>query len=161
MQDNKEIHVAEVSEILSAPPKWIFRWGTTVIISVVLLLISLFFLIKQPTSVSAKVIATTGSTGDPKIAIEILVPMRILNKIKLNQEITIKLEKNIQPGKNEVIGVIKKIPAKPINGVCFVEVSLPADTAGLFNISYSGEVIGSADIVTGYVGFLLRYYSKD
>ncbi|MCE9539155.1 MAG: HlyD family secretion protein, partial [Bacteroidetes bacterium] len=63
MSEVKEIEIKteEVNELLTAVPKWIVRWGVTIIFLVMVLALSLSFFIKYPDTLSAKTIITTAN----------------------------------------------------------------------------------------------------
>ena len=61
MKGAKEIEIKtdEVNELLTTIPKWIVRWGITIILSVMVFALFLSFVIKYPDSLSAKATITT------------------------------------------------------------------------------------------------------
>lgn len=61
MSEEKEIELRteEVDEILSSPPKWIFRWGATLVLALILVFITLSYFIKYPDVLTAKAVITT------------------------------------------------------------------------------------------------------
>ncbi|MCD6020032.1 MAG: hypothetical protein K0S53_3153 [Bacteroidetes bacterium] len=69
MNDDKEIiiRIAEVTEILTTPPKWLFRWGITIIFLTIVIGIILSYLIKYPDTLTAS--ATISSINSPIIII--------------------------------------------------------------------------------------------
>src|SRR6056297_2502979 len=70
---NKEaanIHLRsdEVQEILSRPPAWIVRWGTTLIVSIIVLLLLGSWFFKYPDVVHSKIVVTTENPPAPIVA---------------------------------------------------------------------------------------------
>ena len=63
-----ELRSNEVQEVLSRPPKWIVRWGITIIFFVVSLIIIGSWFFKYPDIISAKIILTTENPPAPVIA---------------------------------------------------------------------------------------------
>lgn len=54
-----EIRTDEVNELLTTVPKWIVRWGITIVFAIIVLVLGLSFFIKYPDILSAKTIITT------------------------------------------------------------------------------------------------------
>lgn len=61
MEIEKEIEIKtdEVNELLTAVPRWIVRWGVSIIFLIIVLVLSLSFFIKYPDTLYAKTIITT------------------------------------------------------------------------------------------------------
>jgi len=59
LQDDLKIYSEEVRDVLSAPPKAIFRWGNTILLVFIFLLLFLSWLIKYPDILRTEVIITT------------------------------------------------------------------------------------------------------
>ncbi|OFX84536.1 MAG: hypothetical protein A2W99_02645 [Bacteroidetes bacterium GWF2_33_16] len=70
MEKLKEIELRsnDVQEILSRPPKWIVRWGITIIILVVLIIIIGSWFFKYPDIITAKIVLTTENPPAPIVA---------------------------------------------------------------------------------------------
>lgn len=70
MNEHKEIELrsTEVQEVLSRPPKWIVRWGITIIFFVIIVLVVGSWFFKYPDIISAKIILTTENPPAPVIA---------------------------------------------------------------------------------------------
>ncbi|MEM9919016.1 MAG: HlyD family efflux transporter periplasmic adaptor subunit [Bacteroidota bacterium] len=54
-----ELRSEEVQEILGTPPKWIVRWGTTVVFFCILFLLFTSYIIRYPDIIRAQIIITT------------------------------------------------------------------------------------------------------
>ncbi len=63
-----ELRTNEVQEILNRPPKWIVRWGITIVFVVVAIIIISSWFFKYPDIISARVILTTENPPAPVIA---------------------------------------------------------------------------------------------
>lgn len=59
MAEEIEIKTDAVNELLTAVPKWIVRWGISIIFLIIVLMLSLSFLIKYSDTLSAKTVITT------------------------------------------------------------------------------------------------------
>jgi len=66
--ENIELRSSDVQEILTRPPKWIIRWGITIILSVVVILIIGSWFFKYPDIISADIVLTTENPPAPVIA---------------------------------------------------------------------------------------------
>lgn len=54
-----ELRSDEVQEILGTPPSWLVRWGTTVIVSIIVAMLALAYFVKYPDIIRASMIITT------------------------------------------------------------------------------------------------------
>lgn len=54
-----ELRSDDVQEIIGTPPRWIVRWGTLIVSSIVLMLIAMTFIVKYPDKVTGDVIITS------------------------------------------------------------------------------------------------------
>jgi HlyD family secretion protein len=70
MEEEKRIELrsTEVQEILSRPPKWIVRWGITIIFIVVTIIIIGSWFFQYPDVISANIILTTQNPPAPVVA---------------------------------------------------------------------------------------------
>jgi multidrug resistance efflux pump len=66
--ENIELRSSGVQEILTRPPKWIVRWGITIILLVVVIIIVGSWFFKYPDIISANIILTTENPPSPVIA---------------------------------------------------------------------------------------------
>jgi HlyD family secretion protein len=66
--ENIELRSESVQEILSRPPKWIVRWGITIVFFVVITLIVGSWFFKYPDIVSAEITLTTENPPAPVLA---------------------------------------------------------------------------------------------
>jgi len=66
--DNIQLRSDEVQEILSRPPAWIVRWGTTLIVAVIVLLLLGSWFFKYPDVVHSKIVVTTENPPAPIVA---------------------------------------------------------------------------------------------
>jgi len=63
-----ELRSAEVQEILSRPPKWIVRWGITIIFIIIIVIITGSWFFKYPDIISADIVLTTENPPAPVVA---------------------------------------------------------------------------------------------
>ena len=59
LQDDLKIYSEEVRDVLSAPPKAIFKWGNTILLVFILLLLFLSWFIKYPDIITTEITITT------------------------------------------------------------------------------------------------------
>lgn len=57
--DNIELRSESVQDILTEPPHWMFRWGNTIILIILLLILGMSYIIKYPEFVPAPIIVTS------------------------------------------------------------------------------------------------------
>jgi multidrug resistance efflux pump len=57
--DNIELRSESVQDILTDPPHWMFRWGNTIILLILLLILGMSYIIKYPEFVPAPIIVTS------------------------------------------------------------------------------------------------------
>lgn len=67
-EDNIEIRSTEVQEILGHPPRWIIRWGITVLFSIVFILLIGSWFFKYPEILVAPITVTTENPPTPIIS---------------------------------------------------------------------------------------------
>lgn len=90
-----EIKTEEVNELLTAVPKWIVRWGISIIFLIMLLALSLSFFIRYPDTLSAKAVITTINPPVTLIA-------------KTNGKITVlKIKNNESVSKGDILLVVE------------------------------------------------------
>ncbi|HAN18625.1 MAG: hypothetical protein A2X13_13645 [Bacteroidetes bacterium GWC2_33_15] len=136
-QNKIELRSNDVQEILSRPPKWIVRWGITIILIVVVILIAGSWFFKYPDIITAKIVLTTENPPSPVVA-------KTSGKIQ-NLFVTDKQEVK----KNQVLAVIEN----PAN---FNDISIIIEKLNNFNSdSYSNEIFsGSYNL-----GTIQSYYA--
>lgn len=147
---NKEISLRseEVTEILTLPPAWLYRWGITVIFGLVLLCITLMHFISYPDALSAK---ATVTSLEPAVNLVARRNGKITNILVQNNEVV---------SKGQVLAVIEStanledvsILSKFIDST---EVSL-SHHRPLKRIDF-GDSIQLGDITTQYLQFLKAY----
>jgi len=95
MKEEIELRSNEVQEILSRPPKWIVRWGITIILSVVIVLVIGSWFFQYPDIISSKIVLTTQNPPAPVFA---KASGKIQNLFVIDQQ---------QVKKDEVLAVIE------------------------------------------------------
>lgn len=68
LQDDLKIYSEEVRDVLSVPPKAIFKWGNTILLVFILLLLFISWFIKYPDIIRTEVIITTQFPPEKLIA---------------------------------------------------------------------------------------------
>lgn len=68
LQDDLKIYSEEVRDVLSAPPKAIFKWGNTILLFFIFLLGLLSWFIKYPDIIRAEVLITTQNPPEKLVA---------------------------------------------------------------------------------------------
>jgi multidrug resistance efflux pump len=66
--DKIELRSDDVQEILGTPPSWIIRWGTTFILTGVLILFLVSWVVKYPDVIRAPIVITTANPPVPVVA---------------------------------------------------------------------------------------------
>ncbi|MGE0090559.1 MAG: HlyD family secretion protein [Bacteroidales bacterium] len=94
-EKNIELRSNEVQEILSRPPKWIVRWGITIILAVVLIIVTGSWFFKYPDIISANIVLTTENPPAPVVA-------KISGKI---QNLFVRDQREVE--KHQVLAVIE------------------------------------------------------
>lgn len=97
--DKIELRSSDVQEILSRPPKWIIRWGITVIFFIIAVVIAGSWFFKYPDIVAAQITLTTENPPAPIVA---KTSGKIQNLFVKNNDIV---------KKNNILGVLEN-PAK-------------------------------------------------
>ncbi|MFC2096534.1 hypothetical protein ACFLQ3_02410, partial [Bacteroidota bacterium] len=90
-----ELRSESVQEILSRPPKWIVRWGITIILIVVIIIIISSWFFKYPDVISASVTLTTENPLAPVVA---KTSGKIQNLFVINNELVTE---------NQMLGVVE------------------------------------------------------
>ncbi len=90
-----ELRSNEVQEVLSRPPKWIVRWGITVVFFVVIVIVVGSWFFKYPDIVTADIVLTTENPPAPVLA-------KTTGKIQ-----NLFVSDNDLVSKNQVVGVIE------------------------------------------------------
>ena len=65
---NLNLRSEDVQEILNRPPRWIVRWGTTVILSIIVILLAGSWYFQYPDIVNSTIVVTTENPPAPIIA---------------------------------------------------------------------------------------------
>lgn len=140
-----EIKTEEVNELLTAVPKWIVRWGITIIFLMMVIGFSLSFIIKYPDTLSAKTIITTINPPATLIA-------------KTNGKITeLKIKNNQSVKQGDVLLVIENSANyKDVNTIICLLDTLKLKTKTLPElITYDAFQMG--DLTPAFIAFLKSY----
>lgn len=93
--DNIQVRSEEVQEILSYVPNWMIRWGMTLVLVIIFMLLFISWFVKYPDVITAEVVVTTE-----------IPPEKIYAK-STGQIESILVSNNSQIVKNTIIGVIE------------------------------------------------------
>ncbi len=145
MEKEIEIKTEEVNELLTAVPKWIVRWGVTIIFLMMIIGLSLSFFIKYPDTLSAKTIITTVNP-----------PVTLIAKTN-GKIIELKTKNNQLVKQGEVLLVIEN-PAnyKDVNKISYLLDTLNFKTKIVPEIT-SYDLLQMGDLTPGFIAFLKSY----
>lgn len=68
INDGLKIYSEEVRDVLSDPPKSILKWGNTILLGFVLMLLLLSWVVKYPDIIASQIIITTGTPPEKLVA---------------------------------------------------------------------------------------------
>lgn len=186
--NNLRLRSESVQKILTTPPHWTIRWGNTVFLILLLLVLMTCYLIKYPESVKGPIKITVqdqteilhannAKTGkdliknNQQISVSsekrenligrIAVPSSEIHKIKQGQKVIIRL-KNNHYNKYEVTeGTVNKIISDS-NKNYYAEVVFPEKLNGLNHKNYNlkNELHGEAEIVTNNSRLINKFFHK-
>src|SRR5262249_55132589 len=57
--DELDLHSEHVQEVLGVPPRWLVRWGSTVVFAIVVALVELSWILQYPDVIPASLFVTT------------------------------------------------------------------------------------------------------
>lgn len=148
-----------VQEILSRPPAWIIRWGTTLVFFFLIILIGIAFMVPSPTIVSTRLrieeLPAYDSLHfpgyDTSFAGVTDLKQEDFGNIKAGQKVLIQLDAYNYHTFGMLEGKIAAVSEKfsGPQGHFTVWISLPAQgtTSRGYNIQYKPAMIGAADII--------------
>ncbi len=153
MAEEKEIELKteDVNELLTSVPKWIIRWGVTMIFSIMVAALALSYFIKYPDTLTAKATITT-----------INPPVTIVSKTN-GKIIKLKVKNNQSVNRDDVLLVIES--ASNYNSILTIDSILKKfnkDDSLNYNklntlslLGKEGEGLG--DITPTFIAFLKSY----
>jgi len=68
LEDDLRIYSEEVRDVLSAPPKYIFQWGNTILLCFVAILFSISWGVKYPDVITTQIVITTQTPPEKLVA---------------------------------------------------------------------------------------------
>lgn len=136
-----ELRSNEVQEILSRPPKWIVRWGISVILVVIVVIIVGSWFFKYPDVVTSPVVVTTENPPAPVLA---KVTGKIQNLLVTDKEMVFE---------DQVIGVIEN----PAN---YQEVVKLSDKLNQFKAHFESGQIYTFSHASKQLGEIQNSYSS-
>jgi HlyD family secretion protein len=143
-EDTIELRSNEVQEVLSRPPKWIVRWGITIVFLVVAIVIVGSWFFKYPDIVTADITLTTENPPAPVLA-------KTTGKIQ-----NLFISNNDLVSKNQVVGVIENpgnyesVESLARNLEKFKSNFKSGDKSGeIINLSYKTYILGEIQAYYG------------
>lgn len=159
VENHNEIQLRspEINEIISSPPKSIVRWGSSIILLIILFLLTGSYFLSFPDKIFAEATITKDKSG------KIISLMKFNNsgfgKVHNGQRAIIKIdgfpymEYGTLKGIIMSVGVIKK-SEKSITVLALLDYPLITNYGK--RIDFSGELTGSAEIITKDISLLER-----
>ena len=136
-----ELRSTEVQEILSRPPKWIVRWGITIIFFIILLIFIGSWFFKYPDVISADIVLTTENPPSPVVA---KVSGKIENLFVIDNDVV---------NKNQILGIIE-------NPADYYAVSDLREWLSKFNSKLTGNEIVDVSKKFINLGEIQAYYTS-
>jgi hypothetical protein len=161
-----EIRSEAVQEILSYVPHWIIRWGITVILFTVAVILTVSWFIRYPDIIQTRITLTTQHVnsiqGSQKITGIILLPAHSSRKVKCGQKVNIKFDNYPYTQYGVVNGKVISISEVPKDNYFSAEVSI---TDGLItnykkSLSFEPGMQGNAEIITDDQRLLERVFKR-
>lgn len=138
-----------VQEIFERTPSWLTRWGATVVLSVLGLILVLMAVLPYPVSLSAATTLSIQPNGEAFA--ELSVPVAATTDLTLGQHVTIELDKYPAGRFGYLAGEVSQIqPPSTDDGEYLITVSLPAGlaTSEKTKLKFERGLNGRARIVT-------------
>lgn len=155
--DEIQLRSPEVNEILSSPPKSIVRWGNSIILLIILLLLSGSYLLSYPDKIFA--VATISTEKSGKIIALLKLNSYGAGKVNNGQRAIIKIDGFPYMEYGTIKGIIMSVGVIKNSGKSItVQASLenPLITNYGKKIDFHGELTGSAEIITRDISLLER-----
>lgn len=155
MESKKEskMRTEEVNEILTAAPKWIFRWGVVVISFVLTLIFLLVYFVKFPETIYSTVTISKKEflNNEQQYSTQLLVRSSDFNKVKEGQRVNIKLDSYPFMQYGFIQGVVKNISSSIYKNNFVVNVELSNGLKTTFGniLLYQERMTGIGDITVG------------
>ncbi|MFL5754195.1 MAG: hypothetical protein ACJ76F_12355 [Bacteroidia bacterium] len=147
--DKLDIHVEQVEEILSSPPKWIYRWGITTISCSLILIIILANEIKYPKILHGKVtVKIENSSLNSKYNVTVTLA-ETKSGVSIGQHVNLRLNGVNLEEADFIPGLVKEFVYDTDNSLQ-VKVQLENGLVSKYGrlIHVKNEMYGSADIIT-------------
>ncbi len=132
-----ELHSEEVQEVLGKVPSWIVRWGISLILAIIVILLVGSYFVEYPNSIQLEMTLVNDHTilenrdeplgFDRRLIGEALLPTSQIRKVKIGQEVIVCFS-NYSEVENEfgvVKGVVLSISNSPVKGYYKMKISFP------------------------------------
>ncbi|MBQ4421163.1 MAG: hypothetical protein II878_06410 [Bacteroidales bacterium] len=154
--DKIELRSAPVQEILSKPPKWIIRYGISIIFFVIAVVFAGSYFIKYPEIIKGRIDFIDRHKA------KITIPVANSGKIQAGQTINIKLDNYpyMEYGMIKLkIDTLKLVKQK--NGYCFI-LNMPDKLTTTYKttLPYIPKMQGSAEIITKDQRLINKFIKK-
>ncbi|MEJ5050576.1 HlyD family efflux transporter periplasmic adaptor subunit [Chryseobacterium culicis] len=179
ISDKLKLHSESVQKILSTSPHWMIRWGNTIVLIVLLLIILMSYFIKYPDYIRAPIIVTSQNrpekimAGDTAVSIlpkeeerfvgKMVIPMEDALKVTPGQKVLIQFDNYHSQEYGVVEGKAQKITeTSDKTGKYYVKVILPKGLkiSDNKNFYFDQELKGDAEIITKDVRLIDRFFHK-
>jgi hypothetical protein len=162
-----EIRSEAVQEILSFVPHWIIRWGITVILFTVAVILAVSWFMSYPDIIPTRITLTTKNVMNivptsQEITGTVRIPVHSFDKVKCGQKVNIKFDNYPYTQYGVVNGKVISISEVPKDNYYSAEVSI---TGGLVtnykkNIFFEQGMQGDAEIITDDRRLLERIFAR-
>ncbi|SDT43418.1 HlyD family secretion protein [Mucilaginibacter mallensis] len=137
-QENKQKHIEEIQEIISAPPSWLLRWGITLFFAVLVLILAVSEIIQYP-----DVVQTT-------LKIRSLTLPHTIVAVKYGKLAKLLVDNNQEVKKGQILAVIKSDTGM---------INVVASQTG--HLTYAGIIHKNQELVLNKVLFFIYEGGQD
>jgi hypothetical protein len=156
-QNEIQLRSTEINEILSTPPQSIVRWGSSIILIIMLLLIAGCHIISYPDKIIAAVEINAEKSGN--LIAQLYFNPSGAGKVKKGQKAIIRIQGYSYMEYGTIKGIIISVGAIKNSGkavTAIASLDYPLITNYGKSITYSGTLYGSAEIITKNISLLER-----
>ena len=148
--DEIDRHSQEVQDLLGRIPSWLIRYGTIMVITLLIVLLSGCWLFKYPDLVSGPVVVTVDGKNPNRLTGLLYLNRKDMENIKMGQQVNMKFPDYPYLEFGVVVGVVGNISSAPTSDGYEVEIQLPGQlitTIGT-KLDFRQEMKGNGEIVT-------------
>ncbi len=151
-EEDTLLRLEEINETLASPPKWVFRWGISVIFIIIFICLSITSFIQYPNIISSRsvIMSQTDITGKLQFVTKVVLPIQNAFKIKIGQKVNLKIDNYPFIEYGIIPGVVKSISILGNKNICTIDIELTNALKTTFNknILYSENMTGTSDIIS-------------